>query len=1038
MMNRGVMDRQMFRKGGAAGFPDKNDDGKITQADILLARGVEFKQEGGIAGMMAPPPAPAPMPPMAAPAPEPQAMDPQVLETVLASAQQEIGDLDQAEDFETVMNTIRGDEAPIEERYAELAQIVGQEDANRTPESVLTLVQPAMVMASVDQGIGGLAQEEMTQQVSGPMAQGIMSNVAPPTAPEAAPMPMEGPPPVNFKEGGLVRRGDNQPVQHFEPGGAVTLPLGSFLNAGRRFTTGTDSPYLDANLLRNIDTAQNQAVARAALSPAAAAGLPEPTPSDKDRLRTLFDARREMYREYGLGDPESRAADLEEQKDLTQAQMLFDVANTALAFAAPMQGERPGMSPAERLAMAATQTQLPQTIGARAQQQLEAKRAAEKESRTVDLAALSAAESELTRQKTAEDAETVARIKAKDTGTVKATKPFLTTKSIVIDEVTYPANTLVNLRPDQVAQTTPDALTPYKAEGDGNARKAFTVTAENGVEFQGQNVARGDTLVVNDNEADTIDGFATAVIPFKAPENPKDVNVLLPNNTMVTLTPGTDKYVNAITPVSEGGLGGVLSGAKTVDKPLAAKPIEVRRNGEIVERLDLSLPADRVRYAALGSDVTTHTIGTYNEKDPKNAVWKEIRDGTTGKLLNIVDTTTEEGKNAVATAATNGQEVFNIGTYSEEKADLGTKLVVNTKPVTVKGEIVAAGTPLYLTDTEIADVKKNDGAGSLRNYEQADKPPNLFGSGDAGRALNYFSVATNADGVKAIDAYANGADDPVMDSQIAIYTAATPDARGFMVKRQLPDFVSDAIKKRLLADPTKVSPVPLATLNLTAAELAQLQPTQDVPLLNTDGTVNIERATASPTFIITGVDYTKSQGFVSTLNRVFNQFAGQAAELGLGSGYAGDTGKITGKADKQLKALGRKTINVARAGVDGRVFALDLELLRDEVEGYYPGGAKTDVSALEQLRAVRSTLASNYARAKFVIDENAKSPGAFDKATVGAAKLAMRDTEQLIAEYTAAILAYEANINTAPAAAASNAASSVTSALPRGTATTGP
>ena len=1035
MMNRGVMDRQMFRKGGAAGFPDKNNDGKITQADILLGRGVEFKQEGGIAGMMAPPP--APMPPMAAPAPEPQAMDPQVLETVLASAQQEIGDLDQAEDFETVMNTIRGDEAPIEERYAELAQIVGQEDANRTPESVLTLVQPAMVMASVDQGIGGLAQEEMTQQVSGPMAQGIMSNVAPPTAPEPAPMPMEGPPPVNFKEGGLVRRGDNQPVQHFDNGG-VTLPVGSFLNVGQPFTINTFTPYLDENLLRNIDAAQNQAAARAALSPAAAAGLPEPTPSDKDRLRTLFDARREMYREYGLGDPESRAADLEEQKNLTQAQMLFDIANTAAAFAAPMQGERSGMSPAERLAMAVTQTQLPQTIGARAQQQLEAKRAAEKESRTVDLAALSAAESELTRQKTAEDAETVARIKAKDTGTVKATKPFLTTKSIVIDEVTYPANTLVNLRPDQVAQTTPDALTPYKADGEAAAKKPYTVIAENGVEFEGQTVERGSTLVVSSDEANTIDGFGTSVIPYNKPENKNDVNILLPNNTIVTLTPGTDKYVNAITPVSEGGLGGVLSGAKTVDKPLAAKPIEVRRDGKIVERLDLSLPADRVKYASLGSDVTTHTIGTYNEKDPKNAVWKEIRDGTTGKLLNIVDTTTEEGKNAVATAATNGQEVFNIGTYSEEKADLGTKLVVNTKPVTVNGEIVAAGTPLYLTDAEIAAVKTNSGAGSLRNYEKADKPPNLFGSGDAGRALNYFSVATNADGVKAIDAYAAGADDPVMDSQIAIYTAATPDARGVMVKRQLPDFVSDAIKKRLLADPEAVSPVPLATLNLTASELAQLQPTQDVPLLNTDGTVNIERATASPTFIITGVDYTKSQGFVSTLNRVFNQFAGQAAELGLGSGYAGDTGKITGKADKQLKALGRKTINVARAGVDGRVFALDLELLRDEVEGYYPGGAKTDVSALEQLRAVRTTLASNYARAKFVIDENAKSPGAFDKATVGAAKLAMRDTEQLIAEYTAAILAYEANINTAPAAAASNAAPSVTSALPRGTATTGP
>ena len=53
------------------------------------------------------------------------------------------------------------------------------------------------------------------------MAEGIMSTVAPPPQ-EAAPMPpagMGGPPPVNFKDGGLVRRGDNQPVKMMKEGG---------------------------------------------------------------------------------------------------------------------------------------------------------------------------------------------------------------------------------------------------------------------------------------------------------------------------------------------------------------------------------------------------------------------------------------------------------------------------------------------------------------------------------------------------------------------------------------------------------------------------------------------------------------------------------------------------------------------------------------------------------------------------------------------------------------------------------------------------
>jgi hypothetical protein len=63
----------------------------------------------------------------------------------------------------------------MEARYDELAGVVGEEDAAQTPESVLALVQPVMVMASVDQGIGGLAQEEMTQPIEGEMAGGIMT-----------------------------------------------------------------------------------------------------------------------------------------------------------------------------------------------------------------------------------------------------------------------------------------------------------------------------------------------------------------------------------------------------------------------------------------------------------------------------------------------------------------------------------------------------------------------------------------------------------------------------------------------------------------------------------------------------------------------------------------------------------------------------------------------------------------------------------------------------------------------------------------------
>ena len=376
MMNRNIMQRQMFAKGGAA-FPDLSGDGRVTRKDILMGRGVPMQMGGepqmaelqaqamaqGVGSMMPPPPA---MPPAQGPMGNEEVMDPAVVEGMLIQAQENLGNIDEAEDYETVINTIRGEDAPISARYEELAEIVGEEDAAQTPESVLTLVQPAIVMGAVDQGIGGLAAEEMTAPVEGAMAQGIMSTVAPPpepammAAPPAAPGPMMDPammgagqtPPVNFNQGGLVRRGDNQPVQYYEKAGEVKAPSISSL--------GVTAPEVKG-------------------------------------LREVYEQKLPLYTSIA-GDP---TAGLEEQKNLTQAQMLFDIAGTALAFAAPMQGERRGMSAAERLAMAATQTKLFPTIGARAQQQLDLKKAAQAEEKNLKLGALTAAETDIAAQQKA-------------------------------------------------------------------------------------------------------------------------------------------------------------------------------------------------------------------------------------------------------------------------------------------------------------------------------------------------------------------------------------------------------------------------------------------------------------------------------------------------------------------------------------------------------------------------------------------------------------------------------------------------------------
>ena len=345
------MQRQMFRNGGAALKPIPAGNKGLPKLPQQVRNRMGYMESGGAvppATMEQLPPVPQasaqplmmPGEAMAATMPE----DP--MRDTLAAIQQNLATLDEADNAEDMINAIRGDAVPLEARYDELAEIVGPEDAKQTPESVLALVQPTIMM-SLDAGIGALAQEEMDVPVEGPMAEGIMSTVAPPADP-GPPMPMPmGAPPVNFNQGGLVRRGDNQPVQYFQ----------------------------DANTNRV-----------AGLNPAS--------------LEDLFKQRQDLYQNV-LG---GTAVDLEEQKRLARAQMLFDIAQTGLTFAAPMPGEKIGMSPAQRLALAATTTQLPQTIGARAAELQKVKDTALQQQRAVDLAALQAAEAERTAgQKTLSD-----------------------------------------------------------------------------------------------------------------------------------------------------------------------------------------------------------------------------------------------------------------------------------------------------------------------------------------------------------------------------------------------------------------------------------------------------------------------------------------------------------------------------------------------------------------------------------------------------------------------------------------------------------
>ena len=187
-----------------------------------------------------------------------------------------ISGLDNAEDTEEVINAIRGNQKPIEDRYQELAGIVGLQDAQATPESVLALVQPTMMMTeqgAMDTGIG-----ELVQNLTGDIA--METDTGEPT-------------PMGQGIGELMM-GGAEPVQQYANGGIVQkFQLG-----------GTPIP-------NNLQPLMQGFTPMTDYSPA--------------QLQTEYEARLPLYEQL-LGDTANR------QKQ-AQSKLSFDIAKAGLALA---------------------------------------------------------------------------------------------------------------------------------------------------------------------------------------------------------------------------------------------------------------------------------------------------------------------------------------------------------------------------------------------------------------------------------------------------------------------------------------------------------------------------------------------------------------------------------------------------------------------------------------------------------------------------------------------------------------------------------
>jgi len=202
-------------------------------------------------------------------------------------AQDMMQGIDQAQSTEDLINALRGNDKSLEARRSELAGFVGQDDANQTPESVLAMVQPVVMMTEegmMDSGIGALVQGlvgdvEMTTASGAPtdMGMGVGSLMAAGA--------QEAPAPQNFRQGGEV----------------------AYLDKGSSMTA--TAPAMSLNPLGFAS---------------------ENVMSFGDTVKGRYEELLPLYQEILGADQES--------KDATKAQMLFDVAQGGLQLAAGVPG----------------------------------------------------------------------------------------------------------------------------------------------------------------------------------------------------------------------------------------------------------------------------------------------------------------------------------------------------------------------------------------------------------------------------------------------------------------------------------------------------------------------------------------------------------------------------------------------------------------------------------------------------------------------------------------------------------------------------
>jgi hypothetical protein len=917
-MNRSVMQRQMFAGGGAAGLkPIPAGNRGLPNLPENVRNNMGYMAEGGdpmmmpeaAQGIMATAPA------MGAPSPEILAqeganmMDPNALAGMIEGAEASgFSDPEAAGSFEEMMNSVSGEDKSAEERRSDLASIVGPEDASQTPESVLALVTPVVELALVDQGIGPMAQEQMNTPVEGDMGQGIMTMAA------NGNMGVGNEPPVNFNLGGEVRRrGDEDPVPVFMNGGPV-----QYFAPENKNRVATVEPMMDYQ--------QKVGETAEALLPTFQAFMP------------------------------TKSA--EERKEALQSDILFDIANTALAFAAPMQGEKEGMSAAERLAMAAQQTKLLPTISARTA-------ASRKEAAEADTAAKTAAlqgalgletarlkqvgaERVTSLKEAQENARTLKTLsfKKQEGMSERAHKTALANQKTKLEQYLQTLKGKQDLESIAARATYEDLLQKLKGEQELNQ---IGVKHENNLEaINTEIIGRKDVANINN-----IASMERKIKDIESNEKITDKN----NATKQLISNeknNTDKLINQNNIEQK-------NRRLEFDKVRETNLVADRRakNQQAIAELDLDKVTEARKTLEGLRDYELKKAEGERDQQKIALIEKELNEVKIAETQIKKFSAEKRAENDVNVLAFKNKELNKLVQYRKKSNELKSEMNQITRSNNVINQ--------QLKEKEL----------TLKKHKAQLE---VFGTGLEGRTLN---IVTDA---KRFTDYANGANDPQFETAIQNYVAKTTDIKGETTEKELPPYLQDVLKQRLQNGLT-IPNIPLSKLNLSKAEMESFGP------------ISEEKGNAAVTKIIDpNVDLTDATGFLSSLKSGMRFLAGQASELGMGSG---DIFKETSTGRKMLNALANSTERFIREATNDRLDVQSLARLQKEL--VRPSGLRTDADALAQLEVTRSVMQKTKEELQDIIE----NPKKYRDVSLDKARKALTLTSGLIDEYGTAINSYK-------------------------------